>query len=277
MSDGGSKFLAILSNALVRGLGRAVRGLRPVVRGDGPVVREKDFPASPVLARSTQSHNEAMLALPHEHWEDFATQWGLDRGQEVLDLGCGAGPLLPTLARLNRRVVGIDPDEHALAMARANCARVVNVELRHMVAESLDYEDASFDAITCLTVLPYLKQPAAVAEMARVLRPGGRLVLGTVGSGYYTSCIVDGIRSAQPEVVRYGLDPLLISLARTLGVQNRARHSLRAWTPRAVRRLLEENSFAVDRVSRDVAAVDPNSRARFWGMSVYFIVLATRV
>jgi SAM-dependent methyltransferase len=68
--------------------------------------------------------------------------------------------------------------------ARVELARAgaTGVELHVMDAESLDFDDASFDAVTCAFTLFFLPRPErAVAEFARVVRPGGRVIVSTWG------------------------------------------------------------------------------------------------
>src|SRR5207247_10649198 len=98
----------------------------------------------------------------------------------VLDVGCGTGALLAALAQseppLGVRLAGLDPSPEMLAVARSKLAPAV--ELRGGWAEGIPYGDATFDVVVSCSVFHYLRRPmAALAEMARVLAPGGRLVI----------------------------------------------------------------------------------------------------
>lgn len=102
---------------------------------------------------------------------------------DILDVGCGDGRLAAALSRLGARVTGLDPDGRMLAAARAR-ARAESVELSLVSghAEDLPFADAAFDCVSAVAVLCFLSRPdRAVAEMARVLRPGGRLLVGDLG------------------------------------------------------------------------------------------------
>lgn len=102
-------------------------------------------------------------------------------GLDVLDIGCGDGLLATELADTGARVIGIDPDA---AMLRAAAERTIghNVRLVRGRIEALPFPDAGFDLVTAVTVLCFVKNEAtAWREMARVLRPGGRLVIGELG------------------------------------------------------------------------------------------------
>jgi ubiquinone/menaquinone biosynthesis C-methylase UbiE len=98
------------------------------------------------------------------------------RGREVLDVGCGEGWLVRRLAEHGAaRVVGADPLEVALARARAQ-----DPDGSYVVAgaQALPFEDASFDATVMFNSLhhvPVEHMDAGLSEVARVLRPDGRL------------------------------------------------------------------------------------------------------
>jgi SAM-dependent methyltransferase len=91
----------------------------------------------------------------------------------VLDVGCGAGQTL-IASRLPREVValGMDPDFEALRMGRTLDRRLRFVCAR---GERLPFASGTFDLVISRVALPYMRVRAALAEMARVLRPGGRI------------------------------------------------------------------------------------------------------
>lgn len=105
----------------------------------------------------------------------------LDPDWTVGDLGCGTGPVSAALAPFVARVIAVDNSAAMLAAARRRLAGAGNVELRRGDLEALPIEDADLDAATLTLVLPYLPEPErAVAEVARVLRPGGRVLVTDV-------------------------------------------------------------------------------------------------
>jgi ArsR family transcriptional regulator len=102
----------------------------------------------------------------------------LDETWTVGDLGCGTGQLSEALAPFVRRVVAVDESKAMLAAARKRLAGIDNVELRSGDLESLPIEDGELDAAVLFLVFHYLPDPArALAEVRRVLRPGGRLLV----------------------------------------------------------------------------------------------------
>jgi ArsR family transcriptional regulator len=102
----------------------------------------------------------------------------LDERWTVGDLGCGTGQLALTLAPFVRRVIAVDGSKAMLAAARRRLKEAGNVELRHGELEALPIERRALDAAVLFLVLHYVAEPGAViAEAARVLRPGGRLLV----------------------------------------------------------------------------------------------------
>lgn len=101
-------------------------------------------------------------------------------GTELLEVGVGTGLALP-LYGADRRVTGIDFSEEMLAKARARvrAEKLNHVHaLRQMDARTLDFPDASFDAVAAMHVISVVPDPDRVmAEITRVLRPGGKLVV----------------------------------------------------------------------------------------------------
>lgn len=105
----------------------------------------------------------------------------LNAGEFVLDVGCGTGLLAYDMAILvgdDGRIVGVDNNAHRLTLAKQRCAGLPQVHLKECNAENLPEEAESFDAISCVQVLLYLPDvTAALSEMLRVLKPGGRVTI----------------------------------------------------------------------------------------------------
>jgi arsenite methyltransferase len=105
-------------------------------------------------------------------------------GERLLDIGCGPGFVCAELAAAVGRegaVAGVDASTSMLALARRRLADHSNVSLREADAVRLPFDDASFDGAVSTQVYEYVADiDAALAELARVLKPGGRaLVLDT--------------------------------------------------------------------------------------------------
>jgi ArsR family transcriptional regulator len=98
----------------------------------------------------------------------------------LVDLGAGTGRVLELFAPSARRGIGVDVNKDMLAYARARLdkAGIGHAQVRHGDIFNLALEDGAADAITLHQVLHFLDDPAkAIAEAARVLRPGGRLLI----------------------------------------------------------------------------------------------------
>jgi ubiquinone/menaquinone biosynthesis C-methylase UbiE len=105
-------------------------------------------------------------------------------GEQVLDVGCGTGTLAMEAARrVGRagRVAGVDPGTQQIARARAKAARRnIPVAFQIGVIEQLPFPDQTFDVVFSTLMMHHLPAPLkrqGLAEIARVLKPGGRLVI----------------------------------------------------------------------------------------------------
>lgn len=109
---------------------------------------------------------------------DFA---GIGKDQAVLDVACGTGVVAITAARRGARVRGMDLSPVLLGDARRNAA-VINAEIEFLEGdvEALPYADASFDVVLSQFGHMFAPRPEiAIAEMLRVLKPGGRIAFST--------------------------------------------------------------------------------------------------
>lgn len=106
---------------------------------------------------------------------------GLHAGASVLDVACGTGVVAVTAARQGARVRGLDLSPVLLEDARRNAAMIdADIEFVEGDVEALPYPDASFDAVLSQFGHIFAPRPSlALAEMLRVLRPGGRIAFST--------------------------------------------------------------------------------------------------
>jgi ubiquinone/menaquinone biosynthesis C-methylase UbiE len=108
----------------------------------------------------------------------------IQSGEKMLDVGCGTGTLAMEVARrvgATGHVFGIDPGEQQIARARSKAARRnLSIEFRIGVIEHLDFPDQTFDVVLSTIMMHHLSDTLkrqGLAEIARVLKPGGRLVI----------------------------------------------------------------------------------------------------
>ena len=104
-------------------------------------------------------------------------------GMEILDIGCGTGNLSLELARLGARVTGVDISEPMLAIARQKALREkLDVKFYKADVHDLPFDDETFDAVVSLSALEFVSDLGeALKEAYRVLKHGGRLVIGIIG------------------------------------------------------------------------------------------------
>ena len=99
---------------------------------------------------------------------------------EVLECACGTGLLSAVIAGRCRRLTATDFSEKMLAKARKNCAAFRNVTFAFADVTALGYPDESFDKVVAGNVIHLLDEPLkALAELNRVCRPGGTLIIPT--------------------------------------------------------------------------------------------------
>lgn len=107
---------------------------------------------------------------------------GLTRGDRVLDLGCGDGNYTGPIADTTGRAVGVDSSWSMLKAARRRLAGRSDLGWVGGDGGSLPFRSEAFDAVIAVTVLCLAAEPRRVLDEAyRVLRPGGRLVVGELG------------------------------------------------------------------------------------------------
>ena len=142
-----------------------------------------------ILARR-QSRSQEFFSSAAEEWSElrrdlFGTSFDLrsfpallDEQWVVGDLGCGTGAVAESLAPFVRRVIAVDASTSMLDAARGRLGGAENIELRQGRLERLPILDGELDAATLMLVLHYAAEPPTLlAEVARSLKPGGKLLL----------------------------------------------------------------------------------------------------
>ena len=162
------------------------------------------FPVGPDSAKGLGYDAAEIDALPPSVTESFAGVGNplalgeLRAGEVVLDLGCGAGMdsiLATRRVGASGRVIGVDVTEAMLGKARRNASLlgVENVEFLHAEADALPAADGTVDLVMSNGVFNLcLDKPGVLAEVFRVLKPGGRLQMADI-------LLDDGVTSEKVE------------------------------------------------------------------------------
>lgn len=129
--------------------------------------------ASQGFARGAEAYEAARPSYPPAAVACIAERAHLGPGTRVLDLAAGTGKLTRLLVPTEAEVVAVEP----VAEMRAHLAEERSVVALDGTAESIPLADGSVDAVTVAQAFHWFDPPAALAEIARVLRPGGTLVL----------------------------------------------------------------------------------------------------
>ena len=102
----------------------------------------------------------------------------IDSKATVGDLGCGSGALSEVLAPVVQRIIAVDDSAAMLSEARERLGRFEHVEIQRGTLEALPLQDQTLDIATLMLVLHHLPDPEkAIAEVGRVLKPGGKLLI----------------------------------------------------------------------------------------------------
>jgi SAM-dependent methyltransferase len=156
--------------------------------------------------RTLEAHSAEYFGDTRDYWwnpdyiELTGHRLGFDEVRDVLDVGCGVGHWAQVLAAalpVEAKVIGVDRDPFWIEQATERAA-IRNISHRFQYrlseAQALPFPDASFDLVTCQTLLIHVADPRAViAEMVRVVRPGG-LVLVAEPNNVSSSLVMNSIR-----------------------------------------------------------------------------------
>lgn len=158
---------------------------------DDALLRDDEFRLPSVLARRARAEGwaDTVAGDMERHYSPGRTWEALARGMlqlvetgDVLDVASGDGVLAELLAPRARSVICVDASDRVVGAARERLKPFANVDVRTGDMHALDFAAKSFDLVLLMHALTYSERPAvAVAEAARVLRRGGRLLAVTLG------------------------------------------------------------------------------------------------
>lgn len=132
------------------------------------------------LKATWMSGDYAHFAKPMEPGaHEFLARIAVPPGTEMLDVGCGAGQIAIPAAKAGVHVTGVDIAANLIEQARSRAlAEGLTIRFEEGDAETLPYEDESFDVVVSLIGAMFAPRPEKVAaELVRVCRPGGRIIM----------------------------------------------------------------------------------------------------
>lgn len=186
--DGTSRFYSMAVDDLDPAAGRLWPLIREHVEAT-TAARHDDKRLGSILNRR-RAKSQAFFASAARQWDDLREDlfgdtfylWAvlglIDPNLVVGDLGCGTGQLSETIAPFVKKVVAVDASADMLEAARTRLGAMKNVDLRQGDLETMPIENGELQAAMLSLVLHYSPDPArALAEVARVLRPGGRVLV----------------------------------------------------------------------------------------------------
>lgn len=166
---------------------------------DDPLLRQDAERVASVLALRAADQNwaDSVAGDMERHYSPGRTWEALARSAlplletgDVLDIASGDGVLAELLAPHANRYVCVDASKRVVAAAAERLSRFRNVEVTEGDMHALPFDPASFDLVVLMHALTYAARPAqAVAEAARVLRPGGRLLLSSLARHEHRSVV----------------------------------------------------------------------------------------
>ncbi len=198
------------------------------------------------MSNPAETYEREMVPVLFEPWAlkllDFAAPVA---GARILDIACGTGIVARRAARLagrDAKVTGIDLNPKMVAVARAAAEREgATIAWHEGDARSLSFDDGAFDIAFCQQGLQFVPDRVrAVAEMARVLKPGGRLVLAL-----WHGLDRHPLFAAMNDVIHRHFGEPLLAIPFSLG------------DPEAIRALLDTGGF------RDIEFAEHSMDARF--------------
>jgi SAM-dependent methyltransferase len=228
-------------------------------------------------------------------WQDSANAWVADMGESgdfgrryvldpvmlpralarspknALDVGCGEGRFCRMLKSRNVAAVGVDPTPALIAVARRRDPRGTYVKA---TAERLPFRDGTFDlVVSYLSLIDIPDVDAAVPEMARVLKPGGSLLIANLNS-FNTACAdVGWIKDASGRRVYYPIDHYLRE--RAMWIEYRGIRVVNHHRPLSTYlRALLGAGLVLTHFDEPAASADaPASRARGYARAPWFLVM----
>lgn len=171
---------------------------------------------------SWEAGREMIYGLGLDYWRSQIEKFGIQApGGCVVEVGPGNGQWLLAFAHDAREVIGVEPNDKVRAYAAEKISEhpdlARKIQLKAASAERIPVSNHYADTVLCAGVLMFTEQDRAIAEMARILKPDGKICITANGLGYPLMWIREGIRHRSYEKVRFGLRGLFSTILKWMG------------------------------------------------------------
>jgi ubiquinone/menaquinone biosynthesis C-methylase UbiE len=206
---------------------------------------------------TTDNYADFVFQFDERHYRARVEMAGFVGADKVLDAGSGFGQWTATLARCNGSVVGIDINPNMVEISRRYCRRqgVQNATFRQEGLPRLQFPAETFDLIWCWSVLMFVPVEETLKEFHRLLRPGGRLLIGCcngIGRWLFKAC--DALKRPRNW-------PVLKTCFRTLAYGHRRNATTTYFTFNRCRKLCAQQGFRLIAADLD-GHIDLTGRGR---------------
>ena len=185
---------------------------------------------------------------------------------EVLDIGCGAGQdMLPFIDKKDAFCIGIDVGEELGDIGNSLAKKTgseKNIAFARSMGEDLPFADESFDVVLCRIAITLMNNQKAIAEVARILRPGGVFLLKTHSPQFYLGMIKERFSSLSPRQLAY---PIISLVGGTFQILTGKYPAIGFWKGREVfqtrgtlERELRKHSMEIKRLMPDTNLEAPS-------------------
>ncbi len=168
-------------------------------------------PQKPEHDTSNEAGRKMIFQRGILYWRQHLEKLGITiPGGIVLEIGSGNGQWLLAYAQDAQKVIGVEPMASDREFSQKKVSEYPElerkIEILNGIAENLPVEDVSVDVVLCSGVFMFTQQELAIKEIARVLKPGGKVCLTINGLGYFIMYVLNGLRYRSVQKMRYGLN-----------------------------------------------------------------------
>jgi SAM-dependent methyltransferase len=223
------------------------------------------------FGQSLEDYVDDKFRLGRDFFRRRIQELGLEFDGPVLDMGCGPGQWALTIAEANPGlpVTACDRNDFLYGCLVEKKREMDLANLRTVQADirTLPFEDASFATVLCIGVLQLVRVSEAFAELVRVTRPGGRILINVPGAGFYARNSVGAIRGGRRDILRQNVKFVRNTL-------RRQDVPFTFFTRRRLRGLAAEHGLRLARI--EPTGLYPPQKPRFLGLTVNMDVIFER-